>query len=346
MFAAEEHVVDAVRSGAPFVSVVLTGRNDGYGGDFNSRFFRTLGFNHQQLKERGIEHEIVFVEWAPPLGRPLLRDLAYHALPALHSAKVSWYVVAEEYQQALSLNARLQYLEFIAKNVGIRRASGRFVLVSNCDVFLGRRVLETFADSRLLARTVYRAPRFDLSQSLLDQAVDWAALEDPRNLDGPPPRLKPPFMGGATGDFLLLDRVSFHDIRGFNEVYRVARIGIDRNFIVKALSSGLQVADIGGPVYHVNHEGSYRLSRNVYAGREAEAHWGNRRWHARGVVYVNPTSWGLRDAPMSEQSPGCWRLDFSWDAVPPLVDLRRVVVPAARRGRPTPGLYVGRSSRS
>ena len=52
------------------ISIVLTGRNDGYGGDFLTRFFRTLGFNHLQLVSRGIAHEIVFVEWAPPRDRP------------------------------------------------------------------------------------------------------------------------------------------------------------------------------------------------------------------------------------------------------------------------------------
>jgi hypothetical protein len=35
-------------------------------------------------------------------------------------------------------------------------------------------------------------------------------------------------------------------------------------------------------------------------------------------------------------------LRFSWDAVPPLVDLRRIVLPVARAGAPYPGSYVER----
>ena len=95
-------------------------------------------------------------------------------------------------------------------------------------------------------------------------------------------------VGSGTGDFVLLERASFHEIRGFNEVYRVARIGIDRNVIVKALASGFEIRDIGGPVYHQNHEGSYRLNPKAYEGRETEAPWGDRRWHSSGVSYVNP----------------------------------------------------------
>jgi uncharacterized protein (DUF2126 family) len=169
--------------------------------------------------------------------------------------------------------------------------------------------------------------------------ISWEMLEDPMNLEQPPHVLKPPLMGGGTGDFMLLDRASFHALGGFNEVYRVARIGIDQNFVVKALSGGLTVRDIGGPVYHVNHEGSYRLARVVYKNREAEAPYGDIRWHSKGVVYVNPPAWGLANAPERPLGDHTSALQFSWDAVPPLVDLRRVVLPVARIGHPYPGSY-------
>jgi hypothetical protein len=323
----------------PLVSIVLTGRNDGYGGDFVDRFFRTLRFNHRQLTARGITYELVFVEWAPPSDMPLLIQRLLDDVPELNPELREWYVVDPQFQQALSLNPRLEYLEFLAKNVGVRRARGRFVLTSNCDVFFGRRVLEALEQQTVRRGVLYRAPRHDITLPEDCGDIDFTLLEDPAILAGPAHSLKPPFMGSATGDFVLLDRDSFHRIRGFNEVYRVARIGIDRNLIVKALSSGIDVEDIGGPVYHVNHEGSYRLNPTAYAGREAEAPWGDRRWHSGGVSYVNPPTWGLADAPVRRTGP-YWRVDFSWNAVPRLVDLRAVVTPVARLGKPTPGQYV------
>jgi hypothetical protein len=325
---------------APFLSVALTGRNDGYGGDFSSRFFRSLRFNHQQLTAHAIPHEIVFVEWAPPPDSSLLVERVFDAVPDLDRNACSWYVVDAQYQHVLSLNSRLAYLEFIAKNVAIRRARGRFVLTTNCDVYLGRRVLDSLRQGTLKSRVLYRAPRHDLNLPEERTTVDWNVLEDSGNLSGPAHVLKPPYMGSATGDFVLLDRESFHEIRGFNEVYRVARIGIDRNVIVKALSAGLTIEDIGGPVYHENHEGSYRLNPAAYAGREAEAPWGDRRWHSNGVSYVNPPTWGLSKAPVRQVGEGHWHLDFSWEAVPPMVDLRRIVLPVARKGGPPPGQYV------
>jgi hypothetical protein len=332
---------DSAEAGiVPFVSLVLTGRNDGYGGDFLARFFRTLRFNHKQLTSRSIAHEIVFVEWAPPADRPLIRDFVFEALPELDAGICSWFVVDARYQRELSLNPRLEYLEFPAKNVGIRRARGRFVLTTNCDVYFGRHVVDVLARGALETGVLYRAPRHDVNLSSHRETVDWTELEDPRHLAGPAHVLKPPYYGSATGDFVLLDTASFHAIGGFNEVYRVARIGIDRNVIVKALSSGLKVADIGGPVYHENHEGSYRLNPRAFAGREAEAPWGDRRWHSGGVSYVNPPTWGLSAAPTRELGERAWILDFSWSAVPPLVDLKHVVLPTARGSGPPPGQYV------
>ena len=322
------------------VSLVLTGRNDGYGGDFTARFFRTLSFNHQQLSARGIAYELVFVEWAPSPGRQLLLEQLLEAVPEIDPRLFTWYVVDPQYHDALSLNPRLEYLEFLAKNVGVRRARGRFILTSNCDVCLGRHILDVFARGELETGVLYRAPRHDLKQGLERAGIDWNMLEDPAHLAGPAHRLKPPYMGSATGDFVLLDRETFHAIRGFNEVYRVARIGIDRNLLVKALSAGLTIADIGGPVYHINHEGSYRLQPDAYAGRENEAPWGDRRWHSGGVSYMNPDSWGLADAPIRQIGNRRWHLDFAWDAIPPLVNLRRIVLPVARSGGPPPGHYV------
>jgi hypothetical protein len=125
-------------------------------------------------------------------------------------------------------------------------------------------------------------------------------------------------------------------------VYRVARVGVDHNFVVKVLSDGLSIRDIGGPVYHLNHLGSYRITRHVYKGREAAAPYGNILWQSRGVIYVNPATWGLANAPEVQQGAHKTMLHFSWDAVPPLVDLRRVVLPVARAGVPYPGSYVER----
>jgi hypothetical protein len=312
----------------PYLTIVVTGRNDGYGGDFVGRFFATLQFNHRELAARGIPYEVVLVEWAPPVGAPLLADLVEERCAGLADTVFRAVVVDPAYHDAMTLNPRLVYHEFLAKNVGLRRARGEYVLVTNCDVILSRHVLQRLERRDLAPSILYRAPRWDLVATLDVERLDWAQLEDPTNLARPGKQLRPPYYRGATGDFLLLDRHTFIGLGGFNEVYRVARFGVDANFLVHALSSGVAIVDIGGPVYHVDHEGSYQTARKEYVGREAAAPYGNEKWPYHDVVYRNRPAWGLAEAPERSLRARHTYLDFSWDAVPPLVELGRVVLAA------------------
>jgi hypothetical protein len=308
----------------PALSIVVTGRNDNYGGDFNERFLTALQFNYASVAERGIACEIVFVEWNPVPDRPYLADVLAHECPAI-AASLRRFIVAPEYLAAFTQNPAIGYLEFVAKNVGIRRASAPLVLTTNTDVFLGREVVEQLATGRLARGTVYRAARYDIKFGADRSHLAWDALEDPAN-HVRRPVVRPPLFSGGSGDFILADRHTLHDLRGFNEVYRTARAGIDLNFLVKAHGAGIPIADIGGPVYHVNHVGSFRISKALFGEDLSQTTWGN-RWHARDVTYNNPEGWGLSDAPARSLPGGAIYLDFDWRAVPPLVDLRRIVLP-------------------
>jgi hypothetical protein len=316
-----------------FLTVVVTGRNDGYGGDFNTRFARALRFNHEQLSAAGVDHDVLLVEWAPLADRPLLADALAELYPAVSPDWLTTVAVDPRYHDACAMNPQLAYMEYIAKNVGIRRAAGRFVLATNTDIYLGSGVVKTLAAGGLETGVVYRATRTDVKLGADESHVDWSLLEDSRN-HVTHKTIKPPLYQGGTGDFLLLDRDSFHALRGFNEIYRLVRVGVDVNFLVKAYGCGYRIADIGTPVFHTNHVGSYRISKRVAGEDDAHARWGRQDWPSKAVVYENPDDWGLGRAPERTLRPGVTKLDFAWDAAPPLVALRRVVLPAARVGRP------------
>jgi hypothetical protein len=309
-----------------FLSIVITDRHDNYGGDFRERIAVPLRFNDERLSERGVPYEVILVEWDPIPGRPLLSEMLARELPDLARRALRPIVVAPEYQRAMTQNPRAGYLEYVAKNVGIRRASAPFVLVTNVDILLGREVVEVIAGRQLQPGTVYRAPRYDIKLGVDQAGLRWAALEDPAN-QVRRPVLKPPLFSSAAGDFVLADRDTLHRLRGFNEVYRAARAGIDQNFLVKVHGAGIPIADIGGPVYHLNHVGSMRISKALHRDNRADSPWGNLDWHSSHVTYNNPEGWGLRDAPVRRESDGAVYLEFDWRAVPPLVDLRRLVLP-------------------
>lgn len=308
----------------PFLSIVLTGRNDDFGGDFNERFFRAVRFNRSKLDEYGIEHEFIFVEWNPIPGKPYLAELLRQEFPWWHAC----YIVDPPYHSHLTLNPKMTFMEFFAKNVGIRRARGEFVLTTNTDIYFDRGVLKLLARKRLKRGVLYRCARTDLRLGLDFSHVDWPLLEDPRNHSRTHP-LDPPLYTDASGDFLLLDRHSYHRLRGFNEVYRVAKIHLDSNFCVKAYAAGCKLEDTGENVYHLDHLGTYMLARKDYEDDPSEAPWGDDRWPWR-IIYENTPDWGLGKAPAKPFDQGIEYLVFDREALPPLVDLRRVLLPPGR----------------
>ena len=166
----------------------------------------------------------MLVEWAPPADRPRLCDVVREALPHVAPALAS-YLVDPRYHDACSLNPRLTYMEFLAKNVGIRRARGRAVLPRTQTFTLAAGLSTALSRSAIESRTVYRATRVDVKLGADESQVHWDWLEDTRNQTANKP-IQPPLYSGGSGDFpSLLERDSFHGLRGFNEIYRLARLG-------------------------------------------------------------------------------------------------------------------------
>jgi len=310
---------------APYLSIVLTGRNDNFGGDFNQRLFAAVAYNHRLLAAAGVNYELVFVEWRPVPGRILLSDLLRQEVPEVASVLMT-YEVDAQYHEAFSQNLRLQFHEFIAKNVGVRRAAGSYILTTNTDIYLSRDIVSLFARQTLHPMVVYRATRVDLKSGLDTTNLDEDVLTHHRNhvLVN---HLKLPFLTNASGDFLLLDRYSFHALRGFNEVFRVAKILIDANFCYHAAEKGLLLVDTGMQVFHMG-EGTFHGQRAAYQQRPAHAPWGG-HW-CKEMLYDNPANWGLGDAPALPRGASHTRLVFSDEAVPPLVDLGRLTKPVTR----------------
>ena len=271
------------------LEIVLSGRNDDYGGDdFHERMLTVAAFNHARLTEAGVPHRFTLVEWNPPQGKVPLIDRLRERLPWWHR---SW-VVSRDWHRWYQENPRLQFMEFFAKNAGIRRATGDWILTTNSDVFLGREIVARLAAGRLAPGTLYRASRVDLHRTMPREDVTWDRLEAPEHLlrrFDP----EPPYMNEAAGDFLLLDRESYHRLGGFNERIRFTKIHKDGQFCLHAHHHGLAIAWMG-PVYHIDHDGSFINTKHTYQAGYADAPFGP-DW-ACWTPYWNREDWGVRPA--------------------------------------------------
>jgi hypothetical protein len=292
------------------LEIVLSGRNDNYGGDdFHERMLTVAAFNHARLTDAGVPHRFTLVEWNPPEGREPLIDRLRERLPWWHR---SW-IVSRAWHQWYQENPRLQFMEFFAKNAGIRRATGDWILTTNSDVFLGRAIVARLAEDRLVPGTLYRASRLDLDRAMPRHDVTWDRLEDPRHLlrrFDP----EPPYMNEAAGDFLLLDRDSYHRIGGFNERVRFTKIHKDGQFCFQAHHHGLAI-ELMGPVYHIDHDGSFINTRHTYQPGYADAPFGP-DWDGLHP-YWNREDWGVRPAVAEAHGATGW-LRTPEEAGPPL----------------------------
>lgn len=144
----------------PDLTVVAASRNDDHGGHLQERMqWFVDGLDHH-ARRTGASVELNLVEWNPPPDRPglaealrwpehgsPLRSRVLRVPPAVHDELVD--------------GASLPMLQMLAKNVGIRRASGRAVLATNIDILLSAPLFDRIVD-RPEPGTVVRTDRYDV----------------------------------------------------------------------------------------------------------------------------------------------------------------------------------------
>jgi hypothetical protein len=163
----------------PYISVVVAARNDNHGGNMLGRMQAFLDSWMAQSERYGLESEIVVVEWNPPGSRPRLIDaLRWPDKPG--PVEVRFVEVSPELHAALSKTApsseAIPLHQMIAKNAGIRRSRGEFVLATNLDIVFSPELMHFLAQRRLERGAMYRMDRYDVANGIPDRAAGVDAL--------------------------------------------------------------------------------------------------------------------------------------------------------------------------
>jgi len=141
----------------PYISVVVTTRNDNYGENMRRRLDMFVqGLDLHQQKYPGL-FELVIVEWNPPKDQEPLSTI----IPSCTDLPIRIITVPNEYHLRTGVHRPLA--EFPAKNVGLRRAKGQFVLISNPDILFSNNLVNRLAERNLKDGTVYRCDRYDFN---------------------------------------------------------------------------------------------------------------------------------------------------------------------------------------
>lgn len=148
-----------------YLSIVATSRNDDHGGRLLDRMQIFINGVVDQCKRFSIPAELIMVEWNPPSERPgLLEALKWPQDP--DPCEVRIIQVPPEIHRRFKHSERLPIYQMIAKNVGIRRARGEYVLATNIDLLFSDELMHFFSARRLQPGRFYRIDRYDVDRNV------------------------------------------------------------------------------------------------------------------------------------------------------------------------------------
>lgn len=149
----------------PYLSIVTTARNDNHGGNMLRRMQIFINGVIEQCRRHQLPAELIIVEWNPPVDKPRLTQAL--SWPVENSpCTVRIIEVPPDVHQQLKYSGSLPLFQMIAKNVGIRRARGQFVLATNIDLLFNDDLFKFLASRQLRAGKLYRLDRYDVSSDV------------------------------------------------------------------------------------------------------------------------------------------------------------------------------------
>src|SRR3989338_1795864 len=118
--------------GNPYLSLVICSRDDNHGGNMLRRMQVSISGRLEQLEKHRIESELILVEWNPPAGKPLLKDVIQWP-SGLKYCTIRIIEVPSRIHRRYKYHKKLHIAAAVAINTGIRRARGKFILISLID---------------------------------------------------------------------------------------------------------------------------------------------------------------------------------------------------------------------
>ncbi len=155
----------------PYLSVVAASRNDDHGKNLRRRMQIFVNGFFEQCHRFQLPAELIMVDWNPPPEKSSLADaLSWPVQDAFCSARI--IQVPPELHNRYKHSEALPLFQMIAKNVGIRRAKGEFILATNIDILLNDALMQYISERRLQRGIVYRINRHDVAEDVpLDATI-------------------------------------------------------------------------------------------------------------------------------------------------------------------------------
>ena len=147
-----------VNVSSPDLSMVWATRDDDYANGVNVRLVRSIESAQHHAKRLGIRLECIVVDWNSPRSGDVARLLIENGVSNAKVIRAN----GEAVKQFVEL-AQREFVEYAAKNIGLRRARGEQIACLNPDVTLSSRLFSSMLDRPYLENSFLRADRTDYS---------------------------------------------------------------------------------------------------------------------------------------------------------------------------------------
>jgi hypothetical protein len=272
----------------PYLSIVAVSRNDDHGRGLLQRMQLFIDCLSEQVKQFRIPTELILVEWNPPPERPSLRE-ALSWPESTQYFMVRIITVPSEIHKKFKHADALPLFQMIGKNVGIRRARGRFILATNIDIIFSEELIRNIAKKQLEPGIFYRVDRIDVDSNIppaanLDEKLEYCRnhvvrvnskyyLASASNFKALIVDIahNPALMGyyfknliykmkiprlhyNACGDFTLMAKVNWMMLGGYPEL-EMYSLHIDSLLLMMASYADLREYTLHPPqeIYHIEH---------------------------------------------------------------------------------------------
>jgi hypothetical protein len=156
----------------PYLSLVVTARNDNHGGNLLRRMQIFVDGWIAQARRHNLSSELIVVEWNPVADKPRLWEALKWPQDS-GPCDVRFIEVPEELHRRYAHAAALPLYQMIAKNVGIRRARGQFILATNIDILFSDELVKFLSERSLDPNRMYRVDRHDVMSDVpADASID------------------------------------------------------------------------------------------------------------------------------------------------------------------------------
>lgn len=290
-----------------YLSIVVCGRNDNYGGNFLSRCHVFVSSISILSNRYNVESEIIFVEWNPLSNTATLHEeLTKNKAAIEYKQKMRFISVPNHiHNKFKNRQPHLPVLDYVGKNVGIRRSRGRFILVCSPDIIFQDALFDMMKNNLLEDKYIYRTTRADVTRGkivpnnyeehqklLLDcsQSITATHLDVPSHVydNTVGNRIEVSHMcRNGCGDFLLMAKDNWFRLKGCPETGFSQRFmhldSMTLTFAVKYFEQWMLSKNF--TIYHQDHDRSH--NQPDYDPQPSE--------------YINDDDWGLRDYNLEEK---------------------------------------------